>query len=274
MVIKNDDATPIESYLKNSLKVKVGDQISNCYLTINDYKTKYYDGDYSADYYVSVNDSEGKKLGREFKLNEIGLIDLMNIIQTNKLKRFSEVGILMLEEIAKYKKGTDIHYYLKVILDRPGAKPTISRTRKKIFACKECDIMLLRYGFRWKIQKDDLKENNCPYCAKLLIKESRLRKLIKVNLDFKEKNCSVGETRAQIGVLYHNQSIKSTINAQGIFHYLQNYQSNFENNAIGPFVISTQNGRPLKINSIKPSLMLDILEWRPVTLFPEDFFAA
>ena len=133
--------------------------------------------------------------------------------------------------------------------------------------------MLLRYGFRWKIQRDDLKEKNCPYCDKPLIMDNRLRKLVKVNLDFNEVNCTIGETRAQIGVLYHNQSIKSTINAQGIFHYLQNYQYNFENNAIGPVIITTQNGRPLKLIKIKPSVILDLLEWRPATLFPEDLFA-
>ena len=273
MISKKDDATPIESYLKNNQKVKVGDQISNCYLTINNYKTKYYDGEYSATYFLSVCNAVGKSLGKEFKLSESGLKDLMGIIQTNKLKRFSEVGILMLEEIAKYNKGADIHYYLKVIIDKPGVKPTIPRTKKKIPVCKECDLMLLRYGFRWKIQRDDLKEKNCPYCGKPLITDNRLRKLVKVNLDFNEENCTIGETRAQIGVLYHNQSIKSTINAQGIFHYLQNYQYNFENNAIGPVVITTQNGRPLKLIKIKPSVILDFLEWRPATLFPEDLFA-
>jgi len=57
------------------------------------------------------------------------------------------------------------------------------------------------------------------------------------------------------------------------FTNLQNYQHNFEKNAIGQVVITTQNGRPFKLVNIKTSVILDLLEWRPVTLFPEDLFA-
>ena len=126
----------------------------------------------------------GKYLNRSFKLSSIGLKNLMSIIQTNKLRKFSEVGILVLEEIARYNSGADIHYYLKVILNKQGEKPSIPKVKKMIPACKECGTMLLRFGFRWKIQKDDLLEKICPYCGKPLEIEKRPRKLIKVSLDF------------------------------------------------------------------------------------------
>lgn len=265
--------TPIEEYIKKGTRLRVGDAISNCFISIDDYKTSFYGGAYSASYFVSLYDINKEVLNRPFKLSPEGLEDLFLIIQTNKLNRFSEVGLLLLEEIARYNKGADIHYYLKVILEEPGEVPSIPKVKKKIPCCKECKTMLLRYGYQWKIQRNDLQAIDCPYCGKPLESENRDRKLIQVILDYSEENCSVGDTRAQIGILYHNQQIKSTINAKGIFHYLQNYQHHFENNAIGPITLEVKNGRPYYIKDLKPGVMRIPLEWRPVMLFPEDMMA-
>lgn len=265
--------TPIEEFIKNNTQVKPKDLLSNCYMMIEDYNTKHYGGEYNANYFLSLSNSKGEKLDQRFKLSITGLQNLMMIIQNNKLKMFSDVYLLMLEEIAKYNKGADIHYYLKVILDQPGKNPSIPKVKKKIPSCKECNTMLLRYGFRWKIQRDDLLEKTCPFCKKPLTIENRTRKLISIKLNFSEESCNVGDTRAQIGILYHDQEIKSTINPKGIFHYLQNYQNNFKDLSIGPLNLKFRNGRPLYINEVVPGDIISPLEWRPAILFPEDFLA-
>jgi hypothetical protein len=155
-------------------------------------------------------------------------------------------------------------------LEEPGKSPKIPKVKKKIPVCKKCDVMLLRYGFRWKIQRNDLKEDKCPYCGAKLEIDWRHRKLLKVDLNFEEEKCVIGGTRAQVGIHYNKIPINSTINAKGISSYLQNYQNSCENKTIGPVNIEIGKRTTNTIKSVKANVTFEKIEWRPVSLFPED----
>ena len=131
--------------------------------------------------------------------------------------------------------------------------------------------MLLRFGFQWKIQRDDLDAKKCPYCRTKLEKIERYRNLVKVAIDFEEEGCIVDETRAQIGIIYNGIKLKSTLNPKGIADYISNYQSLFTNNAIGPLVVSL--GRNHTIKGVQADFIAETIEWRPACLFPEDLVA-
>ncbi|MHA1728078.1 MAG: hypothetical protein ACTSWY_05040 [Promethearchaeota archaeon] len=100
--------------------------------------------------------------------------------------------------------------------------------------------MLLRFSFRWTVQRDETAKI-CPYCGEKLEIEYRSRKVLKVDLNFKEDGCIIGGTRSQIGINYHEAPIKSTINPRGIANYLQNYQNLYINKILGPFLINVEN---------------------------------
>jgi hypothetical protein len=270
---KITDAIPIQEYLSESKSVNANSKLSNVFMKFTQYDSEYnvWDKKYDVKYNVMIGNNEGEFMNGNYTLTRSGFQALMKLIQTNKLSTFSDLYILVLEEIAKYKKGTDIHYYLKIILDKPGVAPSIPKVKKKVPVCRECDSMLLRFGFKWKIQRDDLNAKTCPYCRKPLEKEERYRKLIKVALDFDEEGCIVDETRAQIGIIYNDIKLKSTLNPKGIADYLSNYQALFTNNTMGPLVVSF--GRKHTIKGIQADIIAEIIEWRPACLFPEDLVA-
>ena len=273
MINNEQIVVPIQKILDGYDTIDSKSKVGNAFLRFNRYDSNFnvWDNNYTVSYEVKIGNMEGELLSNNFTLSKAGFQSLMTLIQNNKLSLFSELYILVLEEIAKYKKGTDIHYYLKVILDEPGIAPSIPKVKKKVPICKECDTMLLRFGFQWKIQRDDLNTKNCPYCNKPLVKEERYRKLIKVAIDFEEENCVVDETRAQIGMVYNGTKIKSTINPKGIGDYIKNYQSLFNNNIIGPLVLSFNDVQ--QISGVEAGIVLEKIEWRPACLFPEDLVA-
>lgn len=194
--------------------------------------------------------------------------NLLSVIQNNKMQAFSDLSIWVLESIANYK-GQSPHYYLKVLVNEPGAPIKIPKAKKQVPVCKQCDTMLLRYSFHNVIQQDDLVKTTCPYCKQPLEIIYRKNKPIKVQFNFEEVGCSVGSTRAQIGIIYEGIPIKSTINPAGIENVIKNYQKLFDREILGPFKLEIQGK---SVEDFIP-IIIKTMEWRSADLYPEDLLA-
>jgi len=230
-----------------------------------------------------------------------GLVDLMRLIQTGELGHFSSITMYAQEKTVSYSDHdlarsqyrsyythtytgpppnvTPIqgaHYYLDLILGKPGTKVKLSRARK-VKACKACDRMLLRYTYNWRLQRDDLKEKICPYCGKPLEIIERERKYVEVALNFDAKDCEITGTNNQIGVYYYGQPIKATVKVAALRNFLMNFQLLFPNNVIGPLDVNLNIVRSRKgfnfIDAVEASELIGDIEWRPAVLFPEDLIA-
>ena len=236
----------------------------------------------------------------EVALYKDGLENIMFLIQRGKIGYFSKVTMFAQERSITYSGNqaiyrysrycgpsgppsgvapiTGAHYFLNLILGEPGKKVKMSKV-SKVKACKECDIMLLRYTYNWVVQRDDIKEKTCPYCKKPLEIIERDRRYAKVDLDYYSKGCSITGTNNQIGVQYYGVPIKTTVKVAALRDFLKNYQNLFPSGVIGPLDIKMNIARSRKgfnfLDAANTSLTLDKkIEWRPVILFPEDLIAA
>ncbi len=255
---------------------------------------------------LKVEHTYSKNRTKARDLNEVvlykeGLVDTMNLIQTGGIGYFSSVKIFAQEKAIQYQPQSqsnyysyhryghssgpppgvtpinDTHYYLDLILGTPGKKVKLSSSRK-VKACKSCDAMLLRFTYDWILQRDDFNQKTCPYCNKTLEIIERDRKYIQVELDYESEGCKITGTNNQIGILYHGIPIKTTVKVAALRNFLMNYQNLFPGNVIGPLDIKINIVRSRKgytfIESVRPSIIRKSnIEWRPVTLFPEDLIA-
>ena len=168
----------------------------------------------------------------------------------------------------------DTHYYLDLILGAPGKKVKLSKSRK-VKACESCDAMLLRFSYNWVVQRDDFNQKKCPYCNNTLKIVERDRKYVQVELDYKSEGCKITGTNNQIGVLYYGIPIKTTVKVAALRNFLMNYQNLFPCGVIGPLDIKINIVRSRKgftfLESARSSILIETtIDWRPVTLFPED----
>lgn len=213
------------------------------------------------------------------KINEIGfskngLVELMKFIQNGEIGRFSSIKMFAQERSVTYQ-GSDTHYYLDLLLGAPGKKVKLKKKQGLVKACAKCDNMLLRFSYDWKMQKDDLKEKECPYCSEPLKIIERERKYIEIFLDIKAEKCKITGTNNQIGVIYNGIPIKATVKVVALRNFLQHFQNLFTNNVIGPFDVKFSIARSHR-NLVSNITYIDIsgeLEWRPAVLYPEDLIA-
>ncbi len=209
----------------------------------------------------------------EITMRQAGLRILINTIQHNQAKMFSEVKFFVLESMIQYASGPP-HYYLEPVLNEPGKPTRIPKSTYTIKACKHCDVALLRFSFDWVVQRDDLAGSTCPYCNKPLEVVERERRVVPVTLDFESEYCKVTGTNNQIGALYHGQPVKLTVKVKSMLHFLQNYEAQFPNKAMGPFRIKMASQfSALTVTDIAFEPSATTLTWRPIVLYPEDLIA-
>jgi len=262
------------------------------------------DGDPVSPFKVEHSYSKNRSKTRELNdlvLYKQGLVDTMNLIQTGKIGYFSKVVMYAQEKAIQYHSQptpnyynyhryrtpsgpppgvtpiNDTHYYLDLILGAPGKKVKLSSSRK-VKACKNCDAMLLRFSYNWVVQRNDFNQNTCPYCNSSLEIVERDRKYIQVELDYESAGCKITGTNNQIGILYYGIPIKTTVKVAALRNFLMNYQNLFPCGVIGPLNIKINIVKSRKgftfIESVHPSIIIESeIEWRPVTLFPEDLIA-
>ncbi len=273
--------------------VKEGTWISNCFLQFNSIKP-FYPSEYAqkptkAYFYFNVMKIHGQtiesidlkkrylpleklKTQSPFYLGPTGIGKLMRAIQTAKVGGFPKITILAEEKSVTFRKNKDTHYYLGMLIGDPNSPLPVSKNTDQVAACANCDVMLLRFGFDWVLQRDDLRQSHCPYCKAPLKIKYRTGKIIKLDLNLSETGCIVDSGNNQLGVIYHGHAIKTTIWAHGLLYFLENYQNFFPNKAMGPLKIKLNMANPSEVLDIEPQTLLNI-EWRPIELFPEDFMA-
>ncbi|MFX1446144.1 MAG: hypothetical protein ACFFHV_22265 [Promethearchaeota archaeon] len=253
---------------------------------------------FSVEHIYSKNRTKTRDLN-EVVLYKRGLADTMNLIQTGSIGYFSSVEMFAQEKAIQYSSQpdyfsyhryghssgpppgitpiNDTHYYLDLILGAPGKRVKLSNNRK-IKACKSCDAMLLRFSYNWVVQRDDFKQKKCPYCSNTLKIIERDRKYVQVELDYKSEGCQITGTNNQIGILYHGIPIKTTVKVAALRNFLMNYQNLFPGGVIGPLdirinIVKSRKGFTF-LESAQPSIIMEKnIDWRPVTLFPEDLIA-
>ncbi|MHA1820690.1 MAG: hypothetical protein ACTSVC_09480 [Promethearchaeota archaeon] len=236
----------------------------------------------SARYIFYVCTEDGASLGANKELNELGFIgrfayfpsDLSKFVyklQTNEQGMFSEIKIFCMESSILYSGEKTPHYYLRPILVDPGKKFNARKAVRPIKACKNCDTMLLRYSFNWKMMRNDLELDNCPYCGKKLEIIERDARVVPTYLDFDAKDCSVSGVNYQIGLIYNNIHLKATIKVRGLLYFLKNYANLYDNHIIGP--MSVLLSKRFGFYNIKDAIFEELaeeIEWRPAVLLPED----
>jgi hypothetical protein len=195
----------------------------------------------------------------------------MNGIQTSKVGGFPKITILAEENSVTFR-NSDTHYYLGMIIGDPQQMKQLRSSNNRVAVCSKCDVMLLRFGFDWVLQRDDLRERNCPYCHSPLEIDYREGRIIKLDLNLNEATCHVDGGNNQLGVIYNGVPIKTTIWADGLLKFLKNYQLFFPSMMIGPFKIKLPGSYSNEICALEPLTLMDI-EWRPIELFPEDILA-
>jgi hypothetical protein len=198
---------------------------------------------------------------------------LMNLIQSNAFKYYHEIRVLCAEATVQY--GTKpIHYYLSPILGSPGEVTRVPKGKHPVLACQECDHMLLRFSFNWKMIRDDPALSTCPYCGQPLVAVERPRKIVETTLDFGTKDCITRGTNNQLGLLYGGLSVHATTKVRGLLYFLQNYQNLYPNNVIGPLTtwFKQKEGR-ITFKNCEAQPTLEQVEWRSAILIPEDYIA-
>lgn len=287
------DEIDLQTLMQGSYILKEGTWITNCFLEFDRIKPFYPSSNAQkptrAYYYFNVFDSFGNKISelkikrthellqkknsvQQFYLAATGIGKLMKAIQTAKVGGFPKITILAEEKSVTFRKSVDTHYYLGMVIGDPNSPLSLSSNHDQIAACANCDVMLLRFGFDWVLQRDDLRQMNCPYCNAPLKINYRNGKIIKLDLNLNETGCIIDGGNNQLGVMYHGHAIKTTIWAHGLLNFLKNYQNFFPNKSMGPVKIKLNMNNPEEIQEIEPQTLLNI-EWRPIELFPEDFMA-
>ncbi len=291
-LFEGDDVDLQQLFEKNYI-VKDGTWISNCFLQFNGIQP-FYPSDYAqkptrAYFFFDVKNAYGEDISplalkkrhlpleksnssKKFYLAATGIGKLMKEIQTAKVGGFPKITILAEEKSVTFRKSSDTHYYLGMLINDPNSPLQIQENNDRVAACANCNVMLLRFGFDWVLQRDDLRGSHCPYCKAPLKINYRKGRIIKVDLNLSETGCIVDGGNNQLGVNYHGHAIKTTIWAHGLLYFLQNYQNFFPNKAMGPLKIKINTANPTEITDIEAQTLLNI-EWRPIELFPEDFMA-
>lgn len=248
--------------------------------------------------YKSTKQVVSKPINEAFFYNN-SFFELIHLIQAGELGKFPKITMFAQERSIEYDPNKEHdnyphwmetyrpdqdkivqgpHYYLDLIVGTPGKKVKMAKSVRPIKACADCDAALLKYTYDWVLQRDDLSQKDCPYCGKPLKIIERERKYVPIELDFKAKDLRISGINNQIGVIYHGVPIKITIKLAAMRNLLMNYQNLFFNGALGPFQSSFNITNSRKgfttIQTLKHiEFGLKEIEWRPVTLFPEDLIS-
>jgi hypothetical protein len=278
---------------QNSAVIEPDQALTDVYLQFDHVDKHYevYTREYDVKYYVNLLGESNsalsdmivgkKKSKKPFRLSDKAVRSLFEILQYDRLSRFSHLYIWVLESIIHSSALGDLQF-LKVLLNPPGQKLSLPKSTPMVRVCSHCDTMLLRQEIDERIVHDDFKKKECTYCERPLETTLRARKAIRVELDIKTTRPKLG-VRSDVfmlGILYKLKPVHMKLSAQSMEFLWLNYQNLYDDKRIGPLsmnfkiqdLLAYYQGKLLLegvITEIGP-IVLQVTEWRSVELFPED----